>query len=168
MSFKREMKITILNSESDVDKSKWMDGEWKSEPDKIEWRDEKSNFPCLIVRGPHGALCGYVGIDNTHPYFEKEYDHSDIENDHNIKVHFGLTYSRLCNDNGKICHIPLSGESDNIWWFGFDCAHCTDFCPKWTEDLMSFPPNNSEIYKNIDFVINEVTKLASQLNKKQR
>lgn len=56
------------------DKSSWGDGPWQSEPDKKQWRDEATGLPCLIVRGPSGALCGYVGIAEGHPYFGKSYD----------------------------------------------------------------------------------------------
>lgn len=52
-----------------IDKS---DGEWKDEPDKIQWQDEATGFPCLIVRGPSGALCGYV-MDADTPLWAAEY-----------------------------------------------------------------------------------------------
>lgn len=45
-----------------VDKSGWARGVWDSEPDKIQWQDAETGLPCLIVRGPVGALCGYVGV----------------------------------------------------------------------------------------------------------
>ena len=35
-------------------------GEWDNEPDKAHW--VKHNLDCLIVRGPTGALCGYVSL----------------------------------------------------------------------------------------------------------
>lgn len=73
-----------------VDKSGWGDGPWQSEPDKRQWRDEATGLPCLIVRGPSGALCGYVGVPATHPLHGKEYDAADVE------VHGGLTFSDHC------------------------------------------------------------------------
>lgn len=45
-----------------ADKSQWGEGPWTAEPDKRQWRDEATGLPCLIVRGPHGAFCGYVGV----------------------------------------------------------------------------------------------------------
>jgi len=55
------------------DKTEWPRGVWDDEPDKIQWTDEATGRPCLIVRNQLGGLCGYVGIDKTHPLFEKPY-----------------------------------------------------------------------------------------------
>lgn len=57
-----------------VDKSAWGDGPWQSEPDKMQWQDEATGFACLIVRDPMGALCGYVGVPETHPAHGLSYD----------------------------------------------------------------------------------------------
>lgn len=57
-----------------VDKSAWGDGPWQAEPDKMQWQDERTGLPCLIVRGPMGALCGYVGVATTHPAYGLSYD----------------------------------------------------------------------------------------------
>lgn len=73
-----------------VDKSQWGNGPWQSEPDKKQWRDAETGFPCLIVRGPSGALCGYVGVPRSHPAFEKDYNDVDVE------VHWGLTFASKC------------------------------------------------------------------------
>lgn len=54
-------------------KESWGQGPWVSEPDKVQWLDEASGLPCLIVRGPMGALCGYVGVPEGHPFFKKKY-----------------------------------------------------------------------------------------------
>ena len=75
-----------------VDKSAWGDGPWQSEPDKKQWLDEETGLPCLMVRGPHGALCGYVGVPRSHPHYGKHYDHESIS----VEVHWGLTFADLC------------------------------------------------------------------------
>lgn len=50
-----------------MDKSTWGEGEWQSECDKRQWKDEETGYPCLIVRAPvTGALCGYVGVPEKH------------------------------------------------------------------------------------------------------
>ena len=41
-----------------IDKSQWGEGPWQDEPDKIQWQDEETGLPCLIVRGHMGFLCG--------------------------------------------------------------------------------------------------------------
>lgn len=110
------MKTIIENT---VDKSDWQTGPWQQEPDKKQWLDEATGLPCLIVRHPEmGHLCGYVGVSKGHPWFEKGYD--DVE----ASVHYGLTYAHHCAEN--ICHVVEEGEDDNVWWLGFDCAHCDD------------------------------------------
>lgn len=54
-----------------VDKSDWPTGEWHQEPDKAQWIDQATGLDCLIVRGPFGALCGYVGVPQSSPYLRK-------------------------------------------------------------------------------------------------
>src|SRR4051812_13771303 len=61
-----------------IDKTGWGDGPWQSEPDKRQWHDEATGLACLIVRGPMGALCGYVGLPPGHPWHGKEYHESRV------------------------------------------------------------------------------------------
>lgn len=74
-----------------IDKSSWPRGPWDSEPDKVQWQDETTHLPCLIVRSPSGALCGYVGVPRSHPFYERYYD------DCNIDAHGGLTFAGHCS-----------------------------------------------------------------------
>ena len=66
-------------TETLVDKSNWQTGPWQQEPDKKQWLDEETGLPCLMRRGPSGALCGYVGIAKDHPYYGKEGYEIDVE-----------------------------------------------------------------------------------------
>lgn len=144
-----------------ADKSTWGHGQWHQEPDKVQWIDPATGLDCLIVRGPSGALCGYVGVPETHPFHGKDY--SDIY-DHDIECHGGLTFSDSCapaNDKGEaygICHVPAEGRPDHVWWFGFDCAHSGDLCPKFRQDDFGY-----NLYRDIDYVKAEVGSLAAQL-----
>jgi len=171
------------------DKSDWGDGPWQSEPDKVQYTDEATGLPCLIKRGPSGALCGYVGVTEEHPWFKMDYAGEwdeeeacrDYDNapDAKIDVHGGLTYSSLCQEGPEdetICHIPGPGEPDHVWWFGFDCAHAGDVSPAirarnrrryeetgdplW-QDLSD--PVWPESYKDINYVKGQVASLARQL-----
>lgn len=63
--------LTYLNVQ---DKSLWERGPWDAEPDKAQWSDEDTGYPCLILRGPSGALCGYVGVSNDHPAYGLNYN----------------------------------------------------------------------------------------------
>lgn len=138
-----------------VDKSAWADGPWKNEHDKVQYTDPVTGMPCLIVRGPSGALCGYVGVNEGHPCYEKGYEDVPVE------VHGGLTYSAFCTENEHgICHIPEEGEPDKVWWLGYDCAHLGDKCPAY-ERFGSF--GYGEVYRNMDYVKGENAQLARQL-----
>lgn len=141
-----------------IDKSEWTKGPWQHEPDHVEWKDENTGLPCMIHRGPSGALCGYVGVPASHKFYEESYYEPDVD------VHGGLTYADKCQHGPageSICHVPEPGDSDDVWWLGFDCAHAGDVCPKYT----SYHECHSYgAYRDLDYVKNEVTCLASQLD----
>jgi len=142
-----------------IDKSEWpLRGEWDDEPDKVQWQDEATGLPCLIVRGPVGALCGYVGVSEGHPLFGVDYENVNVE------VHGGLTFSDFCQHSDDpsrgICHVPGPGEPDRVWWLGFDCAHAWDIAPVyWSADRYGWEAS----YKPLAYVKSQVTKLAEQL-----
>lgn len=146
-----------------IDKSSWVRGEWDGEPDKRQWQDEATGLPCLIVRGPSGALCGYVGIPDSHPLHGKSYDDADVE------AHGGLTFASACSHGSEekgICHRPAPGEPDNVWWFGFDCAHAGDFCPKFDNAGRLHEPTgwgSLNEYRNASYVQAQCRALAEQL-----
>lgn len=125
------------------------EGPWLEEPDKVQWVDQNTGLDCLIVRGPGGALCGYVGVPPEHPWHGKGYsacliDNADCEDryscDHGtpealVEVHGGITFASDCqesdtvNQDRLICHVPFEGRTPHVWWFGFDCAHSFDLTP---------------------------------------
>lgn len=157
-------KEEIVEQESyEIDRSTWPDGPWSAEPQwKVEWRDQATGYPCLAVRNPLGAWCGYVGIAEGHPSFGQHYDATDVN------VHGGLTYSGACS--GKICHVPAPGESDNVWWLGFDTAHCDDVVPGLEaihRDCRAMGAVRSHpsyvTYKTLEYVQGECKSLAAQL-----
>src|SRR5262249_14225809 len=119
-----------------VDKSAWGDGPWQQEPDKRQWADPDTGLPCLILRGPVGALCGYVGGPPSHPVYGKDYCEVDVS------VHGGLSFADRCHRGDEataICHLPAPGESDDVWWLGFDCAHSGDLAPEMAAFARSHP-----------------------------
>lgn len=210
--------------ESLVDKSEWGPGPWQDEPDKRQWQDEATGLPCLIVRGPVGALCGYVGVPPDHPAYGLSYDgmpakehrayhtamreqmratfkengaekHEVVreaimglperpepvpgagERIAGMDIHGGLTYAAGCK--GDICHISEEGEPDNVWWFGFDCAHAFDLCPEMEvhrKQIAHLMPRHSpemeaamdahhmrDVYRDVPYVMAECASLAKQL-----
>lgn len=144
-----------------TDKIAWGEGPWQSEPDKRQWADAATGLPCLIVRGPFGALCGYVGVPQDHPLHGIDYDATGPQY---FDVHGGLTFADGCGHGDDpaqgICHIPGPGEPDTVWWFGFDCAHYHDLAPSirgWRLSVGDYP------YRDLAYVTEQVAALARQL-----
>lgn len=140
-----------------VDKSGWPDGPWMTEPDRVQW--QHAGYACLIMRGPVGALCGYVGIPEDHPCFGKHYDSCEVEG-----AHCGLTYSDACS--GSICHIPEPGMPDKVWWLGFDCAHYGDICPSIRRLNLRY--DYRETYKDVAYVMGCCNEMAMNLRLTQQ
>jgi hypothetical protein len=102
-----------------VDKSKWKRGIWDSEPDKIQFEDEATKMPCLIVRGPSGSLCGYVGVSEGHPLFGIDYSSCSLKEAKPKGITEGDEkfgeWSRersrkqlICSEKGYCSHTPES------------------------------------------------------------
>lgn len=118
--------------------------EWENEPNKLDF--ESNGFQCRIRRIDHsGHLCGYVGIDKNHRLYGIDYMSEEIPR---IDVHGGITFS-------------AKFKNSDLWWFGFDCAHLGDFCPK------QYFRSDEDIYRNIGYVKNETENLADQLKSLQ-
>ena len=160
-----------------ADKSSWGQGPWQTEPDKKQWQDIETGYPCLIVRNNGGALCGYVGVPKEHPAHGRDYwpESDSVEPIdqaiRDIEVHGGLTFADSCQHGDDsahgICHIPGEGEPDNVWWFGFDCAHCLDFSPahEMRNAQLGLGPSLSSdgVYRKLAYVEAKVASLACQL-----
>lgn len=98
-----------------------------------------------------------------------------------INVHGGLTFSGECQKGDDpadgICHVPEHGEPDDVWWFGFDCAHASDLCPQMEmhrreitdkmppmpEALRQYQEEHPDIYRDVPYVQAEVAELAKQI-----
>lgn len=116
--------------------------EWENEPNWLEF--EHAGFKCLIARGSDLNLTGYVGVPEGHLYYGKSYKKV------NVNAHRGLS-------SGAKLWDAVEERWMEGWWFGFDCACPGDLVPakgKQTEN---------EVYRNMDYVTNEVKKLAEQL-----
>lgn len=143
------------------DKSEWGAGDWNGEPDKKQWLDPETGYPCLIVRNRGGSLCGYVGVPRDHPLYEKDYEDVDVD------VHGGLTFAEACAAGGDesrhICH-KTDGD-DHVWWFGFDCAHYLDVSPARVarDKDRGWRVEWDAAYRNFAYVTKEVESLARQL-----
>lgn len=139
----------MSNAEHKIDRAGWARGTWDEEPDRVEWR--ASGLPCLAVRNHSGAWCGYVGLPPGHTLHGVDYDSAYEKLSEG--VHGGLTYADRCSP--PICHVPAEGESDDVWWLGFDCFHGGDAVPR--------SPQHFAEYRDLTFVTGETESLASQL-----
>lgn len=136
------------------------EGPWSNEPDRLEF--ESHGLPCLMQRNRLGAWCGYVAVPPGHPMHGTRGE--------GLEAHGGINYAEPCS--GEICHVPKPGEPDDVWWFGFDCAHCFDRIP-WMEAQMKkdkeagvFGMPDSFLgdeYRDVDYVKNQCIELAAQL-----
>jgi hypothetical protein len=120
---------------------------------------------CLVVRGPNGALCGYVAVTEGHPAFKADYNRVQV------RVHGGLTYGNMCQPDGKICHVPRPGYPDHVYWLGFDCSHSGDLSPGATFQYggrsLRYPAPFCELYRDLHYVISECCQLAEQLARRE-
>jgi hypothetical protein len=133
---------------NDVNKEEFPDGSWMKEPDSVKWTDEKTGYPCRIMRCKEGILCGYVAVSQNHPCCGIGYH--NLNSDFDFDPHGGFTFSMYQIIEDKI-----------IWWVGFDCGHSNDIIPLHTKDENIYFEDES--YKTIEFVKNEVTILAQKL-----
>lgn len=157
-----------------VDRSRWshdMRQLVASESDREQWVDEDTGLDCLMVRQNHGVWCGYVGVTPAHPFHHRGYE--ELYNmGAEINVHGGLTFADSCSNRFDaegcpigVCHVQEAAAPDDVWWFGFDCAHGGDVMPATTR--LCAPPLfwdcGSEVYRDQAYVEREVTWLAKQL-----
>jgi len=146
-----------MNKTIEFHQLKKTEGEWKYEPDKMQWVDPETKLDCMIVRHDRlYHLCGYVGVPKSHSCFGKNYD------DVYVEVHGGLTFSEKCNPEPNdmgICHIKELGTNEEVFWFGFDCAHLGDKSP----GMEKYSFNKTDQYRNFAYLIEQTINLAKQL-----
>lgn len=140
-----------------VDRTGWPMGPWDNEPDRVEWRDPTTGLPCLLRRHSHfGTWCGYVAVPPGHPWHGR--DSLDID----ASVHGGVSFAGPCDDDeegpDRICHVPQPGEPDNVWWFGFDCAHGWDLAPGYLFETLQ----QGQTYRTLDYARDQCQQLAAQ------
>lgn len=94
----------------EIEREEWGSGPWTEEPDKVQWVDEATGLDCLIVRNSMGALCGYVGVPESHSLYGVDYGQcpkreacdADVFCDHRpdsrFSVHGGLTFADACTE----------------------------------------------------------------------
>lgn len=119
-----------------IDKSDWGNGPWLGEPDKKQWTDEATGYPCMAVRATvTGSLCGYVGVPESHPAFRKHY------NDVDVNVHGGLTYADRCGriefKDWKAMRRKRRIMKKRARGFRYD--DCQQWLDRWRVSLENYP-----------------------------
>lgn len=102
-------------------------GPWMEEPDYEAFR--VAGYPCVIRRNQFGNWCGYVAVPPGHPWHGIDFSDWWEESRPAPEVHGGITFASKCVPDMGICHVPEPGESDDVWWLGFDTAHAFDVNP---------------------------------------
>jgi hypothetical protein len=141
-------------------------GPWSTEPNSAEW--QAYGLECCIIRAPNlGSLCGYAGVPKSHPLYRREsslYIYRKVENSLNYVVGFGFVgepeYQDIGLDvHGGVTFVQASAHND-LWWFGFDCAHSNDLTPfKRNKYSLSF-----QTYRDFVYVTEQTNSLAKQLS----
>lgn len=110
-------------------------------------------FPYVIYENDSMRhLCGYLAVHKEHPWYGK--DRYDL----NIEVHGGVTFNAKTED---VDWLQSNTQIVDHWWIGFDCAHYMDLIPNIAEDYPQFH-NHGEIYRDRDYVYNELVKMTYQ------
>lgn len=155
---------------------------WENEPQKGDFKAH--GLKCAIRRNGSGAWCGYVGVDKSHPWFEKDYSHtikvSKEVSERPINVDKIGVINLFCaagnadaikdgyldivlaiDVHGGLTYAANGGhieDDSDLWWFGFDCSHSGDLSPKYHKEY-----DNDDIYRDYEYVKIECENLAKQL-----
>jgi hypothetical protein len=145
-----------------------------------------AGFRAVVILTEMGHRCGYVGVPKGHPLhgvgYSQDCDALTFPAEESIgkrgiipllcadgeksspeivfDVHGGLTYS------GGNDEYPV--KSDDLWWFGYDCAHAGDApSPEAVADRVRrmgamFERHESEVHRTLGYCVGECESLAAQ------
>lgn len=159
-----------------------MSDEWENEPEAHDFTDDATGYLCALRRGPGGHWCGYIQVPTDHPWHGKSYStHVPMpkgwaDNNETLIDEIGVMNVFCAGENALECPeiallvrchggLTYSGSADWIGpghWFGFDCAHAGDLCPKYKKD---YGWHDGDIYRNMDYVIDCCRKAAGDIKK---
>ena len=154
-------------------------GPWDEEAvDKLAWRDAETGLDCILLRQFNGIWGGFVAVSPGHPLYGFNAD--AIPAEAGLTPHGGIDYAQECDEDDveetRICHVrpprPIGVMADyegpearngfdDAWWFGFAADKPGDLVP--FASTIQLPREEGEVYRNIDYMYNETTKLARQL-----
>lgn len=130
--------------------------EWETEPNTKSWKSWDQD--CLAIRHPEMLTWnGYVAVPQR--VLDKGLDLECV-----LSVHGGVTYQ------GEGFGQAWFGAymDPKKYWVGFDCNHCYDLSPGMVKLREQYktrlpPPSYTEVYRNLDWVMQETATLAEQI-----
>ncbi|EDL48181.1 hypothetical protein [Erythrobacter sp. SD-21] len=152
-------------------------GPWSDEPfDKIAWRDAETGLDCILLRQASGVWGGFAAVVPGHPLYG--YREDAIPAALGLTPHGGIDYAEACSRDEdeavQVCHVHLGTRAymhdaptaddqtaDNAWWFGFAADKPGDLVPSGSKPVLA--REEGEVYRGIDYMYEETTKLARQL-----
>ena len=172
-----------MTKEWSIPKKDWPPGPWHDEPDELKWVDPETGYSCLLLRGPSGSWCGFVGIPEGHPLYGVAYSEPAklpfllVLNLLRINGHAFLYREEAVKgtatpENFLSCHGGITytsdsrgDDNDGRWWFGFDCAHAFDLMPYHEASFSKKPELRSteDVYRDLEYAKTECACLAEQL-----
>lgn len=125
---------------------------WEAEPRAVF--NTVEGYHIVVYRSQLGNLNGYVGVKRDHPLYGLPMNNKKLAC---LSVHGGVTFA------GKIDWD--SSFKNKYWYIGFDTAHYMDLVPSMYKmnREMGFPPMADGVYRDMQYVSNEVNLLASQI-----
>lgn len=163
--------------EPSINKNKWLEGPWKTEPDTATWVDPETSLNCAMIRHSiSGAWAGYVAVDPLHPlHLISHRDLIPIPKERRDRSDFSVTalMTAILDQSGARSAslstlLPAHGslnyaaeDSEGFWWFGFDCMRAWDIMPAVFDVIPNFW--SKQVYRDHGYVHDITTKLASAI-----
>jgi hypothetical protein len=151
----------------------WAKGPWDGEPDREQWSDPMTAYPCLAIRSDIGVWAGYVGVYQFHPAFGVELENLPHVTWHcyTDEIHFIEPPPEDPNavvdvDDPKGSILATVRMPDYLWWFGFDFAHGGDAIPCMSTmdvHMKTTPRGRKETYKDLEYVKKTCATIALEL-----
>lgn len=94
----------------------------------------------IVSYGVHP--CAYIALPRTHEFYGKEFD-IDLD------CHCGITFNR-----DDLPFNPI--VRDDLFWIGWDYAHCGDYCGYYEDNLDHKKWTTAEILKEVKQAIKQI------------
>ena len=105
-----------------IDKTKWGDGPWQNEPDRVQWTHR--GFLCLLDRHQTwGSWNGYVAVEPGHPWHGRNMSDFVRPQEPIPRVHAGLSWTSI-SDEFRYYRPPSQTDEEA----GFQAAILADPC----------------------------------------